>query len=111
MDEFEVRVIRQEEMLKSLEEKITMKIETMMDTITKNNEDLNRKIDKLDKKIDGVKNTVEELKEDIPSIVDNRIKENSGTKAYNVLKWITTSILGAAGVSFIVGLLTKHFGA
>lgn len=110
MDEYEEKVIRHEEMLKSLEDKISMKIETIMQSINKNNEELTKRIDKLDKKVDSLSNSIGEIKEDIPNIVDKRIKENTGAKAYNILRWIVTSVVGATAVSVLVKLLSNHLG-
>ena len=106
MDEYTEKVIRNEELLKALDDKITMKIENLMDEIRRTN----NKIDKLDKKIDSVSSDVKELQEKLPDIVDERIKNNKVNKVYSVFRWIVTSVVGTVAVSVLVKVLTSQIG-
>lgn len=106
MDEYSEKVIQNEVLLKSLDEKITMKIENIMSEIQRTN----NKIDKLDRKIDSVSSDVKELQEKLPDIVDERIRNNKVNKVYSVFRWIVTSIVGSVAISVLVKLLTSHIG-
>lgn len=106
MDEYTEKVIRNEELLKALDDKITMKIENLMDEIQRTN----KKIDRLDLKIDSVSSDVKELQEKLPDIVDERIKNNKVNKVYSVFRWIVTSVVGTVAVSVLVKVLTSQIG-
>lgn len=106
MDEYSEKVIRNEELLRSLDTKISMKIESIMEEIQRTNQ----KIDKLDRKIDKVSSDVKDLQEKLPDLVDERIKDNKVNKVYSVFRWIVTSVVGTVAVSVLVKILTMNIG-
>jgi seryl-tRNA synthetase len=107
MDEIDTKVIQNEILLKSLDEKISMKIENLMEEIQRTNQ----KIDKLDKKIDRVSSDVKDLQEKLPDLVDERIKNNKVNKVYSVFRWIVTSVVGSVAIAVLTKLLTSNIGA
>lgn len=109
-DNYDVLYTENRMELKALAEKLSMITDNINEKMGELTNTMNSNFDRLDKKIDSVAESVEDLKESLPTTIDERIKNNSSTKAYNVLKWVVTSVLGAAGVSILVKILTSHYG-
>lgn len=109
-DNYEVLYTENKMELKALTEKLSLITDNINEKMGELTKTMNQNFDRLDKKIDSVAESVEELKQDLPNTIDERIKNNSSFKAYNILKWIVTSVLGAAGVSILVKILTQHYG-
>ena len=93
--------------LKGLAEKIELITNNINEKIGEMDHNMTSNFNRLDKKIDSVSSEVKGLRGELPTIIDKRIQENTSNKVYNIFKWIVTSILGTAGVTIIVKLLTS----
>lgn len=95
--------------LKGLAEKMELITNNINEKIGEIDHTMTSSFKMLDKKIDAVSSEVKGLRGELPAIIDKRIQENTSNKVYNIFKWIVTSILGTAGVTVIVRLLTTGF--
>lgn len=95
--------------LKGLAEKMELITNNINEKIGEIDHTMTSSFEMLDKKIDSVSSEVKGLRGELPAIIDKRIQENTSNKVYNIFKWIVTSILGTAGVTVIVKLLTAGF--
>lgn len=95
--------------LKGLAEKMELITNNINEKIGEIDHTMTSSFKMLDKKIDSVSSEVKGLRGELPAIIDNRIQENTSNKVYNIFKWIVTSILGTAGVTVVVKLLTTGF--
>lgn len=95
--------------LKGLAEKMELITNNINEKIGEIDHTMTSSFKMLDKKIDAVSSEVKGLRGELPAIIDKRIQENTSNKVYNIFKWIVTSILGTAGVTVIVKLLTAGF--
>lgn len=90
---------RIEEKLDSMDDKINLEFAQLNENIN----NLNKKFEVLDKKLQGVDN--------LDQFVEKKITENAKEKAYNLVKWIVTVLLGGTAVTLagkvVVSLVVK----
>lgn len=89
--------------LKHSRDLLNMAIERIEERIETFKEGVDEHFASVDKRFDALEKQVTQLKKDIPEMVDERIKDNNGMKALNIVKWVVFTV----GGSILITLLTK----
>ena len=92
-------------MLNSIQDKI----DNMSENNERNFEQLSDEIKSVDNRLTaihaGIENKITNMQRNLPSQIDERIKSNSLTNIFNVVKWIVVSLCG----SVVIAMATSYF--